>query len=122
MLNDSTRCCMISPGLKVTESLSGTITFSPVLGFAQEGCWMEALVEDKTAGPDAIAASRIDVADWFQSLPRRTRKIAKTLATGETTGRTAKMFGVSAGRISQFRRELQRSWEDFVGETVPAMA
>ena len=82
----------------------------------QEGCWTETLVEDKTAGPDQIAAARIDIAAWLKSLPRRTRKIATTLAKGEATGKVARMFGLSDGRISQFRNELRESWMDFQGE------
>ncbi len=83
---------------------------------------MEVLIESKAAGPADIAAARIDIAAWLKSLPRRTRRIAATLATGEPTGKTAKRFKVSAGRISQMRRELQRSWEEFSGEPVVATA
>ena len=78
--------------------------------------WKEILIEDRHAGPAETAASRIDFADWLQSLPRRSRRIAETLAAGETTQRTAKRFHVSAGRISQVRRELQDAWDAFQGE------
>jgi hypothetical protein len=44
--------------------------------------------------------------------------VAETLANGETTKTTAKRFRVSAGRISQLRRELQQRWQDFQGEAV----
>jgi hypothetical protein len=49
-------------------------------------------------------------------LPRRLRRIAKTLATGETTGAVAKKFCVSAARISQIRSELAESWRKFIEE------
>jgi len=78
--------------------------------------WKEVLVEDKHAGPAETAASRIDFADWLRLLPKRSRRIAEALATGETTKKAAKRFRVSPGRISQLRRELQQNWQDFQGE------
>jgi hypothetical protein len=80
--------------------------------------WKEVLVEDKHAGPADTAASRIDFDAWLRLLPRRTRRVAETLAKGETTKTTAKRFHVSAGRISQLRRELQQRWQDYQGEAV----
>jgi len=78
--------------------------------------WKEVLVEDKHAGPAEIAAARIDFAAWLRLLPKRLRRIAETLAKGETTKKTAKRFHVSQGRISQLRRELQQNWDDFQGD------
>jgi hypothetical protein len=83
---------------------------------AEEGEWREILLEDRKAGPADTAAARIDIADWFASLPKKKRRIAATLATGETTKRTACKFRVSPGRISQTRRELHTAWQDFQGE------
>jgi hypothetical protein len=82
----------------------------------EQGEWREALVEDHHTSPADIAAARIDVADWFRAMPRRTRRIAKTLAMGESAGDAAKRFRVSQARISQLRRELWASWEKFQGE------
>jgi DNA-binding NarL/FixJ family response regulator len=79
----------------------------------QEDEWKEVLVEDRHAGPAETAASRIDFADWLRSLPRRQRRVAETLATGETTKMAARRFRVSPGRISQIRRELMDDWEQF---------
>jgi hypothetical protein len=80
--------------------------------------WKEALVEDRRAGPAEVAASRIDMAAWFRSLARKKRRIAQILAKGEATGKVARMFGLTAGRISQLRQELQKSWEEFQGGAV----
>ncbi len=77
--------------------------------------WREILIEDRHAGPAETAACRIDFGDWLQSLPRRSRKIAETLAAGETTKNAARKHRVSAGRISQMRRELKDDWEAFQG-------
>jgi hypothetical protein len=81
-----------------------------------EDAWCETCVEERHAGPADVAATKLDFSEWLRSLPRRPRWIAKTLATGETTGATAKRFGVSQGRVSQLRRDLAESWRSFVGE------
>jgi hypothetical protein len=86
----------------------------------QTGQWCEALVEDRTAGPAQITETRIDFADWLKTLSNRDRELAETLARGETTGCVAHMFGVSAGRVSQLRRDLCQSWRTFVGELADA--
>ena len=83
---------------------------------------LEVVVEDRTTNPADVAAARIDISAWFRSLPCRTRKIATVLASGETTGKVARMFKVSDGRISQFRKELSESWRTFQGEPVVAPA
>jgi hypothetical protein len=85
--------------------------------------WLEILVEDKHATPADIARVRIDFADWLRTLPRRTRRIAEVLSTGETTSAVAKRFHVSAARISQLRRQLYEAWLRFTGEAaVPAIS
>jgi hypothetical protein len=78
-----------------------------------QGEWRAALVEDRHATPADIAAARIDVAAWLRSLSQRNRRIAKTLAMGETTSSVARQFELSLARISQLREELRTSWERF---------
>ncbi len=82
--------------------------------------WLELLMEDRHAGPADTAAARIDFADWLRTLGGRRRRIAETLAKGETTSLAAAKFKVSLGRISQLRRELRDDWERFHGESVPS--
>ncbi len=81
-----------------------------------KGEWREVLVEDRHAGPAEIAAARIDVAAWLRSLSPKSRRIAKTLAVGETTSGAARRFGLSSSRISQLRGLLRANWEQFQGE------
>jgi hypothetical protein len=88
---------------------------------SEEDAWQEVLVEDKHAGPADTAITRIDFSTWLQFLPRRLRKIATFLATGETTSATAKRFHLSQGRISQIRKELFLAWHRFQGDE-PALA
>jgi hypothetical protein len=87
---------------------------------SRSGAWQEILVEDRHAGPDEIAAARIDVRDWLKSLPKRNRSIAEKLATGESTSFVARLFGMTPGRVSQLRRELENAWLRFQSEPVPA--
>ena len=47
--------------------------------------WEEVLVEDRTAGPADIVQTKLDFSDFLTSLKRRDRRVAKFLATGETT-------------------------------------
>jgi hypothetical protein len=78
--------------------------------------WKEVVVEDQKSGPAEIAAMRIDFEAWLNTLDLRERRIAKVLATGETTGATARKFGVSPSRISQLRRQFMEAWQAFLGE------
>jgi hypothetical protein len=83
---------------------------------AEQDCWQEILVADRSCSPADLAASRIDIPAWFASLNRHQRRVAKFLANGETTTAAASKFKVSAGRISQLRRELAENWRRFVGD------
>ena len=82
----------------------------------ETGEWLEVVVEDRHAGPAETAAARIDIGEWFRRLPRRVRRIAKTLASGERTGAVAKRYRISPARVSQIRKELAVSWRQFQGE------
>lgn len=77
------------------------------------GGWREILVEDRNATPADLAASRIDVANWLESLPQRIRAIALKLAEGYSTSEVARHFRISAGRVSQVRKELAKLWQEF---------
>ena len=83
------------------------------------GEWEQLVVEDRHSTPAHVAATRIDFSAWLESLPVRTRQVAETLATGEATSHVARMFGCSASRISQLRRELYDAWLAFTGEAAP---
>ncbi len=81
------------------------------------GDWREIAVEDHRTCPAEIATFRIDFAAWLRSLPAREQRIARKLAAGETTSRVAKLFRMSAARVSQIRRELHDAWLAFQGES-----
>jgi DNA-binding NarL/FixJ family response regulator len=84
-----------------------------------QGEWRHILVEDKHAGPAETAIARLDVAAWLRLLTARERSVAQALALGETTGEVAHMLGVTPGRISQLRDQLERSWCLFQNESAP---
>jgi hypothetical protein len=84
--------------------------------------WEQLVVEDKHSTPAEVASTRIDFRAWLESLPERTRHVAESLATSEATSHVAQMFGCSASRISQLRRELYDAWLAFTGEDVPAIS
>jgi len=79
------------------------------------------VIDTRTAPVPDIVSFRVDFADWLRGLPRRVRRIAESLAVGNRTSDVAKRFKLSAGRISQIRRELHTAWQRFQGEK-PAMA
>jgi hypothetical protein len=85
-----------------------------------EGTWKEILVEDPSCTPAELAASRLDFEAWLHRLPRHKRRVASTLAGGETTCGAARKFRVTPGRVSQLRRELAENWDEFHGEAEQA--
>jgi len=87
--------------------------------YERSGELQQLLVEDRQAGPAEIAAALIDVAAWLGSLSKRQRRIAKTLALGNSTGAVARQFGLSAGRVSQLRGWFRQHWEQFQGGMLP---
>jgi hypothetical protein len=86
----------------------------------RSGDWHELVVEDRHSTPAEVATTRVDFAAWLESLPVRTRHVAETLATGEATSHVARIFGISASRVSQLRLELYHAWLAFTGEVMPA--
>ena len=88
----------------------------------EEGTWKEILVEDRHAGPGETAAARIDFGEWLGGLPRRRRRIAEVLASGESTKSVARRCRVTPGRDSQIRREMRECWDEFQSEARSAAA
>jgi DNA-directed RNA polymerase specialized sigma24 family protein len=74
------------------------------------------VVEDRNAGPAEVAATRLDVGDWLQTLTSRNRRLAERLAIGASTNGTARTFGITPGRVAQLRRQFHDEWCKFQGE------
>jgi hypothetical protein len=84
--------------------------------------WHEAIVEDPRTPVFDQVWFRCDFPEWLNKLSPRNRRIALKLASSETTSRVARMFNVSAGRVSQLRNEFKLAWERFHGEAEPLEA
>ena len=82
----------------------------------QSGNWINLMVQDKRAPVADQVAAKLDVGAWFATLTKRMKEIAKDLAFGCSTSEVAKKYGVTAGRISQLRRALEKSWATFQQE------
>jgi hypothetical protein len=80
--------------------------------------WIDALVQDRRSSVLDHVAARLDVAAWLSTLGGRTRHMVEDLARGCTTSEVARKYGLTAGRISQLRRELKNSWHEFQHEPV----
>src|SRR5262245_57228534 len=76
---------------------------------------VEALRDNTVTPPDQQAAFRLDFADWLRHIGKRRRRVARRLMLGERPGDVARRVGVSPGRVSQLRRELERDWQVFYG-------
>ena len=96
------------------------IKLQSLSGKELDGAWNDVLADDRRWTPADAAAARMDVAEWLNTLPDRTRALAERLALGESTQNAAQLFGISCGRVSQLRRELERGWRRFQGELSPA--
>jgi DNA-directed RNA polymerase specialized sigma24 family protein len=77
------------------------------------GGWWRDLTLDRRARVDEQAAFNIDFPAWLATLSAVKRHVAELLARGYRTDEAASVTGLSAGRVSQLRRELADSWFDF---------
>jgi hypothetical protein len=82
------------------------------IGRTRREVWIDAVAESRAPVPDQVAF-RLDFPEWLDSLSARDRELALELATGTPTQECAALFSVTPGRVSQLRRELMESWEDF---------
>jgi hypothetical protein len=77
----------------------------------------EERLKDNTQSPvPEQAAFRIDFPAWLAQLGQRNREIAEDMAKDYGTQELSEKHKVSAGRISQLRRELHADYRRFHGE------
>lgn len=101
----TSRYSRLQSGIRI-ESLS--------LG-SDDGGWRELVFESGRASPADVAALRVDLETWLETLSQRDREIALLLGAGERTFEVAERFGISRGRVSQLRRKFAKSWFDLHG-------
>jgi len=82
--------------------------------------WINDVVATGRASVADQVAIKLDFAAWLRSLCRRMRSITNDLAMGYSTSEVARKHHLSAGRISQLRRDLKASWHQFQGESTCA--
>jgi len=84
---------------------------------AAQDQWIDLILEDQRSSVLDQVAARMDMRAWLAKLSLRTARIAKDLALGFATCEVAKKYAVTAGRVSQMRRELEQSWLEFQKES-----
>jgi hypothetical protein len=76
----------------------------------------DALRDNTQSPPDEQVAFRLDFPAWLLTLTERDRRVIADLMLGERTLDVADKYGMSAGRVSQLRREFMADWRRFIGE------
>jgi hypothetical protein len=92
------------------------VNVGPLCRQQANGDWEDLIVEDRHASPAEVATFKIDFADWLKQLKRSKRQLAVRLATGDTTSDAAVRFRLTLSRISQLRKVLRQSWDEFQGD------
>lgn len=78
--------------------------------------WERALRGSTVTPVDEAVAFKLDFRAWLRTRTPRERRVIRRLMRNERTRDVAQAFGVSAGRVSQLRREFQTGWQCFVGD------
>jgi len=68
-----------------------------------------------TPVPDQVSF-RLDFPAWLQTRTYRDRRVIEDLMAGERTMDVADKHGLTAGRISQLRRDFMEDWQHFTGD------
>jgi hypothetical protein len=111
-------------GFRVEELLPPSLAYerlkSEPVGQRLHDAFEERL-RDNTRSPvlDQVVF-RLDFRGWLATLSDRNRQVVDELMAGEGTGEVARKFGVSAGRVSQLRRQFEGDWAVFCYD--PALA
>lgn len=64
------------------------------------------------ANPARVVCFRDLYQVWLETLNDRQRKVVELLANGDRTEEAAAKCGLTPGRISQIRREVERRWHE----------
>jgi len=65
-----------------------------------------------TPVPDQVSF-RLDFPAWLKTRTERDRRVVQDLMAGERTGDVAAKYGLTAGRVSQLRRDFMEDWLRF---------
>jgi hypothetical protein len=76
----------------------------------------ERLADNTVTPPPDAAAFRIDFPQWLAQWSDRDRRIIGDMMRDERTRDLAAKYGVTAGRVSQWRQAYREDWNRFHGE------
>ena len=75
--------------------------------------WGEIFMTDGRVNVAKEVCFKLDYEGWLETLSVRQRQMLEGMIAGDTTSELAEKFNLSAGRISQIRRELVESWKNY---------
>jgi hypothetical protein len=95
-------------------------TASPLpLSSSLDGSLFEEALHDNTQTPvPEQVAFRLDFPSWLLTHTERDRRLVTDLMRRERTQEIGRRYGLSAGRVSQLRREFHADWRRFTGEAI----
>jgi hypothetical protein len=79
----------------------------------QGNVWDEALQDNTQSAVVDQVCFRCDFPAWRRTRSARDRRLIDDLMRGEPAGEAARKHGLSAGRVSQLRREFREDWVRF---------
>jgi hypothetical protein len=83
-------------------------------GSSLNGNVFDEALHDNTQSPVVEQVCfRLDFSAWLLTLTRRDRRLVEGMALGHRTLDLARRFRLSAGRVSQLRRDFKRGWDRF---------
>ncbi len=79
--------------------------------------WDEHFLDDSATPVLDQVRFKLDWQAFLKSLPRRHRRMLRSLAQGHPANQVAEAFHVSPSRITQLRQQWQRQWLAFTGDS-----
>jgi len=103
-------------GFRVEPLGTGVRANQDLLGVEIQELLDERLRDNTVTPPPDAAAFRIDFPQWRSTWGERDRRLIDLLMLDARTQDAARSFRISAGRVSQKRREFHDDWLRFHGE------
>jgi hypothetical protein len=92
------------------------------LAASEFSAWNEHFVDNSATPVLDQVRFKLDWQAFLKSLPRRHRRMVRSLAQGHPANQVAEVFHVSPSRITQLRQQWQRQWLAFTGDSRPSTA
>jgi hypothetical protein len=96
------------------QQLNGfTVDKLPDFSTLSDNPYSEALADNTVSPVPDQVAFRLDFPAWLLSLSDREQRLVADMAMNHRTMDLAAKYGISPARISQLRRQLEASWDNF---------